>query len=80
MTVYEGGIFNKWSRKFKFEQLLWKDMNLDLKVEVDWSPFSAAVIEEMAARPKGTVLQRPAISSNCYCSEIQLNQFVNHGE
>lgn len=46
----------------------------------DLSPFSAALIEEMALQPKGTVLRRREISSDCSCSEIQLHQFIINTE
>lgn len=46
----------------------------------DLSPFSAALIEEMALQPKGTVLRRRAIPSDCSCSEIQLHQFIINTE
>lgn len=48
--------------------------------KVDLSPFSAVLIDEMAVQPKGTVLQRRAISSDCSCSEMQLHQFIDRHE
>lgn len=44
------------------------------------SPFSAALTEEMALQPKGTVLGWRAISSDCLCSETQLHQFIINAE
>lgn len=56
------------------------DMTTGLKVEVDLSPFSAALIKEIAVQLKGTVLRLKAISSDCFFSEIQLQKFIERHE
>lgn len=75
------GTFNKCGHKVKSEPTLCDDLRHESWCQkVDLSPFSAALIEEMALQPKGTVAQQRAISSDCSCSEIQLHQFIDRHE
>lgn len=71
-AAFRGRQCNRCGCKLKSESKLWKEKTSGLKVDVRRlicpPSSSAALIEEMAVQPRGTVLQQRAISSLTACA------------